>query len=57
MTNLTLNNKEKALIIAIRTRFQYGEVIVVVKGGSPVYIKQAWESKDLGGDPLTDSKE
>lgn len=42
-----LNKYEKALIIAIRTKFRFGEVIVMVKDGRPVYIKRAWESDNL----------
>lgn len=45
--DLKLTNSEKALIIAIRDRFQFGIVEVVVKDGKPKYIKRAWESEDL----------
>jgi len=47
---MELSKHEKALIIAIRTKFQFGEVTIVVKDGTPVYIKQAWISLNLKED-------
>ena len=54
MKKLVLNNHEKALIIAIRTKFKFGEVTVMVKDGRPVYIKRAWESDNLDVDLTED---
>jgi hypothetical protein len=50
---IILSLNEKALILAIRERFRYGEVIVIVKNGKPVYIKRAWESDNLDDKDLT----
>lgn len=48
-TLIVLTSNEKALIIAIRDHFKYGEVIITVRDGVPQFIKRAFESKDLTG--------
>ena len=53
---MDLNNGEKALIIAIRTKFQYGTVEVLVRDGKPIRIKRAWESEELDDKGLTEQK-
>ena len=52
---IELNKNEIALILAIRKRFQHGEVIIVVRNGIPQYIKRAWESLDFIKPDLTES--
>ena len=47
-----IHAKELALILAIRNKFQYGEIVVIVRDGRPQYIKSAWVNdhlEDLGG--------
>ena len=53
MAEFKITDNEKALIIAMRTKFDYGTVEVVVKGGEPKYIKRAWESAQLDSINLT----
>lgn len=56
---LELHKNEVALILALRRRFQHGEVIIMMRNGIPQYIKQAWSSLDLlhPEDLLTDQKD
>jgi len=42
-----LNQKEIDLIYWIRTRFRFGELIILVRDGLPYRITKAFESKDL----------
>jgi len=44
---MELNDNEKALILALRNRFRYGDVIIVMRDGIPQRIKQAWVFKEL----------
>ena len=39
-----------ALILALRGRFAHGEVVVMMRDGSPQYIKRAWENDVLSTD-------
>ena len=45
--NLDLDIKEYCLILAMRNRFRYGDLVVTMRDGLPQYIKHAWESDDL----------
>ena len=44
---MQLNDNEKALIIALRTRFQHGEVIIMMRDGIPQRVKKAWVFTEL----------
>lgn len=44
---LEVSAKERLLIIALRSRFNYGEVIIIMRDGEPQYVKRAWDSDDL----------
>lgn len=46
---MPLSDKERALIVALRGPFKHGEVILVMRDGTPQYIKQAWKSDALEG--------
>lgn len=43
---LTLTDREKWLIIAIRERFRFGDVTIVMRDGVPQRIKRAFETED-----------
>lgn len=51
-----LNFKEYCLIMALRHRFRYNEVIIMMRDGVPQHIRHAWESEDLETPILTDDK-
>lgn len=54
MIVLELNDHEVALIIAMRKRFRHGEVVIMMRDGSPQYIKKAWPSEELNKPDLTE---
>jgi len=54
---IVLNNNEKALIIALRTKFRFGEVIILMRDGVPQIIKKAWISTELRDISLTIKKD
>lgn len=41
-----LSVKEVWLIVALRERWRFGDVIIVMRDGVPQRIKRAWESED-----------
>lgn len=45
LNDLTAN--EQALIIALREKFRYGEVIVIMRDGVPFRLKKVTEFEDL----------
>ena len=47
---MQVSPKEMALILALRGRFAHGEVVVMMRDGSPQYIKRAWENDVLSTD-------
>ena len=52
---INLHPKELALILALREKFPYGEVIIVTRDGIPQRIKQAWIFDDLQLSPESDN--
>lgn len=52
---MSVNFKEMCLLLAIRNKYRFGEVVVVMRDGIPVRILHAFESDELD-DPknLTD---
>ena len=44
---INLHPKELALILALREKFPYGDVVIAMKHGIPIRIKQAWIFDDL----------
>ena len=46
-TNIEVNEKELALLIALRTRFTFGEVVITMRDGVPQHIKTAWINDSL----------
>lgn len=44
---IKLHPKELALIIALRNKFPFGEVHIIMRDGVPQRIKKAWEFDDL----------
>lgn len=53
---LKLSDNEKALIIALRTKFCYGEVIIMMRDGIPQRVKKAWVFTELRDIPLDKRK-
>lgn len=51
-----LEREEILLILAMRKKFMYGEIIVIVHDGKPRRIKRAFETQELehGLNDLTD---
>ena len=45
-----LNQKEQALIVALRTKFRFGEVIIIMRDGVPMRLKKVEIFDDLLGD-------
>jgi len=54
--DLELNANEYFLIMALRHRFRYNEVIIMMRDGVPQHIRHAWESEDLSKSVLTKDK-
>ena len=50
---INLYPKELALILALREKFPYGDVVIAMKHGVPIRIKQAWIFDDLELSPDT----
>lgn len=46
---LQLSAKEYELILAIRERWRFGEITLVVRDGQPQYLKRVLEIDDLSG--------
>jgi hypothetical protein len=46
----TLHPKEIALILALRNKFRYGDVIIKMKDGVPMRLAKAYEFDEL--DPI-----
>lgn len=46
-TNLELHPNELALILAVRNKFRFGEVIVIVRDGVPQRLKKVEIFEDL----------
>ena len=44
---IDLHPQEMALIQAIRHRWRFGDVTIVVKDGLPFRLKRVWENIDL----------
>ena len=44
---INLHPKELALILALREKFPYGDVVIVMRDAVPQRIKQAWIFDDL----------
>jgi hypothetical protein len=42
-----LSAKEIALILALRNKFRYGDVIIKMKDGQPMRLAKAYEFDDL----------
>ncbi len=49
---LDLSPKEFALIMALRKRFTFGEVVITMREGMPQHIKRAWENDSLSSEEL-----
>ena len=50
---INLHPKELALILALREKFPYGDVVIVMREAVPQRIKQAWIFDDLELSPET----
>lgn len=46
---MELNKKEQNLILLIRNRFRFGEIVVITRDGLPYKMKQTVEYFDLDG--------
>ena len=47
---MELNQNEINLVLLIRRKYRYGEIVIVCHDGVPVRIKKANEYDDLHGD-------
>lgn len=46
-TMMEVSAKEQALLIALRHKFRYGEVVVIMRDGVPMRLSRAVEFDDL----------
>lgn len=44
---LKLHPREVALLLALRHKFPFGDVVIKMKDGVPMRISKAWEFDDL----------
>lgn len=44
---IELKPKEVALILALRNKFQFGEVTIIMKDGVPLRLRKAYEFDEL----------
>lgn len=52
MQVVQLHEKELALILALRNKFPFGDVTILMRDGVPQRIKQAWVFDDLALDSM-----